>query len=118
MSIHHDSGTVQIPTHENEPKGYYAGIYQRKGTALVRTSDGLRLVMGYRGPQDNPKSAEHFLIDSTPGKGYLSNLYYGKAFDDKTYRYEIRWSDSQPDTCEIVTLNVLRRLQSRGVSDG
>lgn len=113
------SGERQISGDEKQPNGYYAGIYQRKGSALVRTSDGLRLVMGDRGPQDNPKSSQHYLIDATPGKGYLSNLYYGKEFDDRTYRYRIVWSDSQPDTCEIVTLNVLRSLQKKwGESHG
>lgn len=112
-------GDRQTGPDKNPVKGYYAGVYQRKGSALVRTSDGLRLVMGDRGPQDNPKSSRHYLIDTTPGKGYLSNLYYGKEFDDRVYRYRIVWSDSQPDTCEILTLNLLRRLQKkRGMSHG
>lgn len=108
------SGDRNASPHKNPVKGKYEGQYKRDGSSLIRTSDRLRLVMGDRGPQDDPRSSQFYLIDKTPGKGYLSNLY-GNEFDDRSVRYRIIWHEADPDTADIVVLYPLTGARGRRV---
>ena len=99
------------------PEVGYTGRYTRDGSSLIRISDGLRLVTGDRGPQDNPALSQYYLVDKRPGKGYVSSLY-GKQFDDRINRYEIRDTDD-PSVAEIVVLHPVRRGRNgRGKANG
>lgn len=111
--IHRKSVDRQPIRSENSANGWYAGEYKRDKTSLIRTSDGLRLVMGDRGQQTDPHTSRFYLIDKTPAKGYLSNLY-GTEFDDRTYRYQIVWREDDPEVADIVTLYRLRRAGNGG----
>lgn len=108
-----DRQTIQ----RKSPGNGYTGLYKRDGSSLIRTSDGLRLVTGDRGPQDNPALSRFYLVDKRPGKGYLSSLY-GTQFDDRINRYDIRDTDD-PSVAEIVVLYPLRRGRNgRGKANG
>lgn len=111
------SGGRQAQDGKNPEKGFYTGQYRRDGSSLIRTSDGLRLVMGDRGPQADPRSSQFYLVDKTPGKGYLSNLYRDQ-FDDRVFRYQIVWRADDPDTADVVVLYPLKRGRGRGVGHG
>jgi len=105
------------PVPRKSPVIGYTGLYKRDGSSLIRVSDGLRLVTGDRGPQDNPALSRYYLVDKRPGKGYLSSLY-GSQFDDRINRYEIRDTDD-PSVAEIVVLYPLRRGRNgRGKANG
>ena len=102
-------GDRQGLPNKDPKKGQYTGRYRRDGSSLIRISDGLRLVTGDRGETNNPRLSRFYLVDKTPGKGYLSSLY-GNEFDDRTYRYRITWEEDDAHA-EIVTLY---RVGSRG----
>lgn len=94
-------------------KGFYSGTYERDGSSLIRTSDGLKIVTGDRGPNHDPHLSRFYLVDKTPGRGYLSSLY-GSEFDDKAYRYRIVERDNDPGTVDVVALYPLKRGKDRG----
>lgn len=108
-----DRQTIQ----RNSPVSGYTGLYKRDGSSLIRISDGLRLVTGDRGQQDNPALSRYYLVDKRPGKGYVSSLY-GSQFDDRINRYDIRDTDD-PSVAEIVVLYPIRRGRNgRGKANG
>lgn len=110
------NGDRQAIPQKSPDKGY-TGRYTRDGSSLIRISDGLRLVTGDRGPQDNPALSQFYLVDKRPGKGYLSSLY-GSQFDDRIHRYDIRDTDD-PSVAEIVVLYPLSGSRNgRGKADG
>ena len=114
--IPHKNGDRK-PVSRKSPEIGYTGLYKRDGSSLIRVSDGLRLVTGDRGPQDNPALSRYYLVDKRPGKGYLSSLY-GSQFDDRINRYDIR-DTGDPSVTEIVVLYPLRRGRNgRGKANG
>lgn len=114
MKIQNNARPSRSGRDKDPIKGKYAGTYKRDGSSLVRTSDGLQLVVINRGYKLGPKSSDKYLINaSTPGRDYVSNLY-GDQFDDKVFRYQIVQRQEDPDTYDILTLYALSKGRNQG----